>query len=84
MTRVSVAELKARLSHYLRLAQAGETVEVRSHHHCVARMVPPSDDASGLVLRPERPVSDLDELIGIPLKAGIDPVASLLRDRAER
>jgi antitoxin (DNA-binding transcriptional repressor) of toxin-antitoxin stability system len=49
MKRTSVAELKARLSHYLRLARGGETIEVESHRHAVARLVPPVDSASALV-----------------------------------
>jgi len=37
--RVSVREFKARLSHYLNQAEAGEVLEITSHRRVVARVV---------------------------------------------
>ena len=39
-TRVSVRELKSRLSHYLRLAKAGQTVEITERGKPIGRIVP--------------------------------------------
>jgi prevent-host-death family protein len=41
-TRVSVRELKSRLSHYLRLAKAGQTVEITERGTPIGRIVPVS------------------------------------------
>ena len=40
MSSVNVAELKNRLSHYLRLVRRGETVLVKSRDRVVARLEP--------------------------------------------
>jgi len=40
MQEVKIAELKARLSHYLRLAQSGEEVLVKDRERPVARLIP--------------------------------------------
>jgi antitoxin (DNA-binding transcriptional repressor) of toxin-antitoxin stability system len=39
-TSVNVREQKSRLSHYLRLAKAGESVEITDRRHTVGRIVP--------------------------------------------
>jgi prevent-host-death family protein len=39
-TSVSIRELKSRLSHYLRLAKAGESVEITNRGTPVGRIVP--------------------------------------------
>ncbi len=39
-TTVNVRELKSRLSHYLRLAKAGEAVEITEHGTPIGRIVP--------------------------------------------
>lgn len=41
-TTVNVRELKARLSHYLRLAKAGEVVEITERGVPIGRIVPTS------------------------------------------
>jgi prevent-host-death family protein len=84
MQRTSVAELKARLSHFLRLAQEGETIEVQSHHHPVAHIVPAQGPSETLIIRPGRPMAELRSLTGVRIAAGADPVAALFRDRARR
>ena len=40
MTKVNVATLKAKLSQYLEMAQAGEEVVVTSHHEEIAKLIP--------------------------------------------
>ena len=72
--RASIRELKARLSHYLRLAKAGKTVEITEQGTPIGRIVPTSGALaerieavvrSGLVawngrkLRPRPPVARL-------------------------
>ncbi len=49
MKPVNVAELKNRLSHYLRIVRQGESVLVRDRDRVIARIEPagPSDDDSG-------------------------------------
>ena len=41
-TTVNVRELKSRLSHYLRLAKAGESVEITERGTPIGRIVPTS------------------------------------------
>lgn len=41
-TTVSIRELKSRLSHYMRLAKAGETVEITERGVPIGRIVPTS------------------------------------------
>jgi prevent-host-death family protein len=75
MTAVGVRELKARLSHYLRLVRGGETVFITEHGRPVGRIVPfhatveerladliaaGSVAWSGQPLRPIEPVARID------------------------
>ena len=39
-TRVNIRELKSRLSHYLRLAKAGESVEILERGTPIGRIIP--------------------------------------------
>jgi prevent-host-death family protein len=39
-TRVNIRELKSRLSHYLRLAKAGESVEIMERGTPIGRIIP--------------------------------------------
>lgn len=82
MKQTSVAALKASLSHYLRLARQGHTIEVLSHRQPVARIVPVAESRESLVIPPERPLSELRKLRGVRVHA--DPVAALLEERARR
>jgi prevent-host-death family protein len=43
--RLQVRDFKARLSHYLRRARAGQTIEITSHRKIIARLtgVPPTE-----------------------------------------
>jgi prevent-host-death family protein len=84
MKRTSVAELKARLSYFLRLAQEGETIEVQSHRHPVARIMPAQSPSESLIILPGRSMAELKSLTGVRIAARADPVAALLHDRASR
>jgi|HubBroStandDraft_1064217.scaffolds.fasta_scaffold1744021_1 prevent-host-death family protein len=54
MREVKITELKARLSHYLRLAESGEEVLVKDRDRPVARLVSYSPRASGDLGPPRR------------------------------
>lgn len=83
--RVGVAELKARLSHYLRLVQRGERVMVLDRERPVAQLVP-VEEQRGLVVRPPRPGAgrpgDIRPRPGPPID--IDVVALVREERGER
>jgi prevent-host-death family protein len=94
MRSVNVAELKNRLSKYLRFAKAGEEIVIRDRNLPVAKLVPFSAEegnqedlllvAAGQMRLPNTPVS-VDELLRIPTgkvgdRAG---VRALLDDREE-
>jgi prevent-host-death family protein len=87
-TRVQVAELKARLSEYLRKAQSGEQVVVLSRNAAVAMLVPLPDKTTGLMIRRPGPGTPLLSEILLPPPPspplGIDIVEVLLRERGER
>jgi antitoxin (DNA-binding transcriptional repressor) of toxin-antitoxin stability system len=42
MVKVNIAELKAKLSHYLQLMQSGETIIVMKRNVCIAEIKPPT------------------------------------------
>jgi prevent-host-death family protein len=84
MVTVTTAELKARLSKYLRLVRAGEIVQVTSHRHPVAHVIPHPGHQQVLFDSPTRPISDLKEVRGVdPLKA-IEVSDVLVDDRQRR
>lgn len=82
MSAVGIAELKARLSHYLRVVGRGEPVTVLDRRRPVARLVP-YHDAQDLVVRKPPPgapaLQDL-ELPG-PAPLDFDVVDLLLEER---
>ncbi|MCY3890173.1 MAG: type II toxin-antitoxin system prevent-host-death family antitoxin [bacterium] len=91
MSSVSVSDLKARLSHYLREVQRGGEVQVLDRGKPVARLVPLAETgdeqrerliSSGL-LRPGRgdPLAILDET---PLELPTSISEALEEDRADR
>ena len=84
MIRVSTAVPKSRLGSYLALVQSGETSEVTSHRHVVARVVGASADVEKLVQAPSRPLADLQRLRGVKPRLEVDAVAALLDDRSRR
>ena len=96
MKAVNVAELKNRLSHYLRLVRRGQPILVRDRDRVIARIEPAGgaeaaaeDDAErladleakGIIRRGKGRIS-LDLLARRPT-VDVDVVGALLRDREE-
>lgn len=88
-TRVSIRELKSRLSHYLRLVKAGESVEIAERGTPIGRIVPtilPIEDRieamaqSGLVLWNKRKLASLAPVARV---RGKHTVADLLIEDRE-
>ncbi len=52
MESVSLATLKSRLSHYLQAGEKGKEIEVISHQHPIARLVPLAKRLPGLEIIP--------------------------------
>ena len=76
----NVAMLKQRLSHYLRLVEAGQEVVVTSHRRPVARLT--SAPVAGVsILPPTRPVADLPAVKGVVRVSGHDIVEMFEEDR---
>jgi prevent-host-death family protein len=66
MRSTNIAELRNRLTHYLREVRAGEEIVVRDRHRAIAKIVPltvddDADDAAlvaaGLMRKAQRPLS---------------------------
>lgn len=83
---VRVAELKARLSEYLRAVRKGRELTVFDRDQPIARLVPYASGAGRLQVR--EPTRAYRTLGGIPLpppaKLSVDAVAILLEDRRGR
>jgi len=80
--RVRIAELKARLSEYLRYARGGRTIIVLDRNTPIARIEPYVNPSQPLVIRPARGKTVFGKMkFGPPLKLDIDPVELLLEDR---
>lgn len=84
MTSVNTVELKAHLGKYLKMVEAGETVQVTSHRHPVARLVPTRTGEQPTVIEPTRPISALRNLKPIKLSRPVDGVGVLIEDRKRR
>jgi prevent-host-death family protein len=82
MKQVRIAELKARLSEYLRAVRQGETIAVLDRDTLVAQIVPVSDRAT---LRVRKPAPGTPRPNRVPLpkpaKLGMDVVQLLLEER---
>lgn len=82
-SRVGVAELKARLSEYLRGVRKGHELTIYDREQPIARVVPYAVHTSGLVVR--EPVSRYRSLGDIPIPPpaalDVDVVDLLLEDR---
>jgi prevent-host-death family protein len=82
MRHVRIAELKARLSEYLRMVRRGETIAVLDRETPVAQIVPVRDRAT---LRIRTPAAGTLPLNRVPLpkaaKLTIDVVQLLLEER---
>jgi len=82
MKAVRIAELKARLSAYLREVRRGHTVTVLDRDRPVAKIVPVAE-ASSLVVREPRPNTRGPARVPLPPRVRLrtDPVALLLEER---
>jgi prevent-host-death family protein len=82
MKQVRIAELKARLSEYLRAVRRGETIAVLDRETPVARIVPVRDQ-SALQIRKPAPGTPPPNRVPLPkpLKINIDVVQLLLEER---
>ncbi len=76
---VRVAELKARLSAYLRRVRAGESITVLDRDTPIARLVPIGAAAPLSVRRSHGRLQDLR--LPPPLELGVDVVDLLLQER---
>jgi prevent-host-death family protein len=76
---VRVAELKARLSAYLRKVRAGETITVLDRNTPIARLVPIDSQAPLAVRRSRGGLHDIP--LPPPLALGVDVVDLLLEER---
>jgi prevent-host-death family protein len=86
MLRVGIAELKARLSEFLRAARNGEPVEVLDRGRPVARIVASGEEGAGLVVRPPREGAPAPGLVPLPRarKLRRDVLDYLREERGER
>jgi prevent-host-death family protein len=86
MERVSVAELKSRLSHYLREVRAGKSFTVVSRDIPVATLGPhePEEIDDLVIIEPIDDTQPWTRLDLPPLKHRIDAVALLREDRDDR
>jgi prevent-host-death family protein len=81
--RVGVAELKARLSEYLRRVRRGETITVLDRETEIARILPLADADLLTVHPPSEGAARLqDVLLPLPLEREVD-VLELLREERQ-
>ena len=82
MKQVGVAELKSRLSEFLRVVQGGESIAVLDRNRAVAHIVP-IRERSGLRIRKPAPDSPRPNEVLLPKSSAqkIDVVGMLLEER---
>jgi prevent-host-death family protein len=90
MIRAKTAQLRARLSKYLKAVRAGQEVVIQDRDTPIARLLPmaaaAAADEEELILRPKEPGAPALgrlEILGIPHR-GTDSVAVLREDRRKR
>jgi len=82
MRQVRIAELKSRLSEYLRAVRRGESICVLDRETPVAQIVPVRERNALRVRKPERGSPPLKRIpLPEPLKLNIDVVELLLEER---
>jgi prevent-host-death family protein len=82
ITRVRIAELKARLSEHLRAVRKGHELTVYDRNEPIARILPYSPRGALVVREPVRACKSLREVrLPPPVRLDIDPVELLLEDR---
>lgn len=83
MSNVRIADLKSRLSEYLRKVKSGRSLTVLDRDTPIARIVPYEEDGASLKVR--RPVSGSPKPARIPLppplRVRVDIVKLLLEER---
>lgn len=85
MKRVGTADLKAHLSEHLRAVRSGEAIVVMDRREPVARIVPFEELEEALVVEHGRgSLADFPWPAPVPGAAGVDSVAALLEERADR
>jgi prevent-host-death family protein len=82
MKKVRIAELKSRLSEYIRAVREGETIAVLDRDTPVARIVPVREGVA-LRIHPPAPGAPAPNRVRLPkpLKLDVDVVALLLEER---
>lgn len=82
---VNIAELKSRLSHYLRHVRLGGEIIVKDRETPVARLVPYGDMKEKLVIRPAQgSFTEFFKKAKIPpALPGVDSLTALREDRAD-
>lgn len=82
MKQVRIAELKARLSEYLRAVRSGETISVLDRDTAVAQIVPIRERSALRVRKPSPGATPLHRVpLPRPAKLKIDVVRLLLDER---
>jgi prevent-host-death family protein len=82
MTQVGIAELKARLSEYLRSVRRGRSITVLDRDTPVARVVPYIEEQVLRVREPRGRVASLQQVaLPPPLSIDLDVVELLLEER---
>ncbi|MDQ3517132.1 MAG: type II toxin-antitoxin system prevent-host-death family antitoxin [Gemmatimonadota bacterium] len=82
MSKVGVADLKAKLSEHLRTVKRGEEVTVYDRNEPIARIVPFTPRGALIVREPTREYKSFRDIKLPPaVKLDVDPVELLLQDR---
>ena len=82
MKQVRIAELKARLSEYLRAVRGGETIAVLDRDTPIAQLVPVRDRSALRVRKPTRGTPSPNRVrLPKPAKLNLDVVQLLLEER---
>jgi prevent-host-death family protein len=81
MIQVGIAELKARLSHYLRSVRRGRSITVLDRDTPIARLIPYVESALIRVREPKESGSIHEVELPQPLPIGFDVVELLLEER---
>ena len=95
MLRVSVSELKNRLSHYMRLVKRGETIEIMDRSVPVALLQgisgKPLNQGAHVkrllrdgIVSPGRSAPSREVLKKAPIPCQVDPVRVLIEERGDR
>jgi antitoxin (DNA-binding transcriptional repressor) of toxin-antitoxin stability system len=85
MKQVRIADLKSRLSEFLRAAQSGETIAVLDRNTAIAQIVPIREQSHVQIRKPRSGAPAPGKVpLPKPLKRRIDVVALLLEERQTR